>query len=582
MNQISNIGIKAPIESANHLDPDRQRTQGYIISCDGERAVIAAHVDPNIEYMENYWAVGQMLSVQVGKNRIIGLSYEVELPQSGWMEEGQNTVHIHIELVGEIQYAEDGFDTFSSGIANYPQMGCVAHRIRSQDLEAVYRANSDNLITIGHLTQDATVPAQIDLDKLLSRHFAVVGSTGVGKSTSVTLMLRKIVEERPEIRVLLLDPHNEFSAAFPKHAVTIDSNNLELPYWMFKLDEFAEVIFRGQKGLDDEFELLRDLIPMAKERYRSEKVGNSKILVKRGGDKSTIVADTPIPYRVADLLNIIDERLGLLEGKAEKPVLKSLQNRLETISQDPRFRFMFETNSSGDTMQKLMSEIFRVPLNGKPICVFEMSGLPTEVVNSVASFLCRMAFDLALNSDGAIQTLVVCEEAHRYIPADKSAGFWPTRQAIARIAKEGRKYGVYLGIITQRPGELDPTILSQCNTIFAMRLGNQNDQEIIRGAVTNGAKSTIGFLSSIANRECIAFGEAIHTPMRMTFETMRKEDLPGSHIYEKQEAVKSGLEISLSSVIRKMRNEARKHGEAADGVDDVAGVQQQEIGRAHV
>jgi DNA segregation ATPase FtsK/SpoIIIE-like protein len=164
-----------------------------------------------------------------------------------------------------------------------------------------------------------------------------------------------------------------------------------------------------------------------------------------------------------------------------------------------------------------------------------------------------MAFDLALSSDGALQTLVVCEEAHRYIPANINAGFWPTRQAIGRIAKEGRKYGVFLGIITQRPGELDPTILSQCNSFFAMRLSNRKDQEIIAGAFNSGAQSTIGFLPSISNRECIAFGEAVYSPMRMTFETVDAKDLPGANIRENQEAVRAGRQINLDTVINKLR-----------------------------
>ncbi|MBL4600297.1 MAG: DUF87 domain-containing protein [Rhizobiaceae bacterium] len=558
-------------------DETRKRTQGYVIKCDGEQAIIAAHVDEHFDHLENYWAVGQLLSIKVGKNRVIGLSHRVDLPQSSWVSGGLNLIHIHVELVGEIQYNEGGKAAFTSGIANYPQMGCIGHRIRSSDLSAVYETKTGSLINIGHLTQDASIPAQIDLDKLLSRHFAIVGSTGVGKSTSVTLLLRKIVEKRPDIRVLLLDPHNEFSTAFPDHSITVDSTNLDLPFWLFKLDELAEVIFRGQKGLEAEFELLRDILPMAKAAYKQEKKASGKSLIKRSLDKSTISADTPIPYRMADVLTIIDDRLGRLDGKTEKPILKSLQSRIASIVQDPRYGFMFDLNGNGgDTLQETISHIFRVPHNNKPICVFELSGLPSEVMNSVVSVLCRMAFDLALSSDGAIQTLVVCEEAHRYIPADGDAGFWPTRQAIARIAKEGRKYGVYLGIITQRPGELDPTILSQCNTVFAMRLGNQRDQEIIRGAVTSGAKSTINFLSSIANRECIAFGEALHTPMRLTFETMAKEDLPGARIYEQQEAVKSGQDVSIASVIRKMRNEERKSSYDEERVGNEFGVPQPE------
>ncbi|MFK5978985.1 MAG: DUF87 domain-containing protein [Rhizobiaceae bacterium] len=535
------------------------RTEGHVIKCDGEQAILAAYIDPSIAHMENYWTVGQIISISVGKNRVIGMAHKVDLPKNDWTKGGGNLVHIHVELVGEIQVDDNGEASFNSGIASYPQMGCAGHRIRSEDLSTVYKTQSSNLIRIGNLTQDAEVSAEIDVDKLLSRHFAVVGTTGVGKSTSVTLMLRKIVESRPDIRVLLLDPHNEFSSAFPDNSITMDSSNLDLPFWLFKLEELAEVIFRGQQGLEVEYELLRDIIPQAKEIYKEEKNNANKSLVKRGTEKSAISADTPIPYRMVDLLSLIDDRLGLLEGRAEKPILKALQARILSIVQDQRFRFMFDVNGNGgDTLQEIVSNIFRVPQNGKPICVFELSGLPSEVLNSVVSVMCRMAFDLALSSDGAIQTLVVCEEAHRYIPADSGSGFWPTRQAIARIAKEGRKYGVYLGIITQRPGELDPTILSQCNTIFAMRLGNQKDQEIIRDAVTNGAKSTISFLSSIANRECIAFGEALHTPMRLTFETMAAKDLPGAHIYEQQEAVRSGRDISVASVIRKMRNESRR------------------------
>ena len=550
----------------------RDRTRGYVIRCDGEHAIISADIEQGSDVKENYWSVGQLISIKVGRNRVVGITCSVEVPDHDWDIEGKNEVHITLELVGEIVAAtsEGGEDKFSTGIASYPQMGCIAHRIRGSDLAIIYKSEGDTVVKVGQLTQDQSIDAKIEIDMLLSRHFAVVGTTGVGKSTSVTLILRKVIKARPDIRVLMLDPHNEFASAFPDSSVVVDSSNLILPFWLFKLEEFSEVVFRGQKGFDSEIEILRDLIPLAKERYRAEAEKNSSSLMKKKA-KSNLTADMPVPYRMVDLLKLIDERLGMLEGKSDKPILKSLEYRLQSISEDPRFRFMFDQSNGkgGDIMEDIVSNIFRVPQKEKPICVLEMSGLPTEVVNSVVSILSRMAFEIAMNSDGGIQTLVVCEEAHRYIPADPNAGFWPTRQSIARIAKEGRKYGVFLCIITQRPGELDPTILSQCNTLFAMRLGNQKDQEIIRGAVSNGAKSTISFLSSIANRECIAFGEAIQTPMRMTFETMRPEDLPGAHIYEQQAKVKEGLTVSLKSVLRRMRMEDRKP--ASD--DPYAGVE---------
>jgi DNA helicase HerA-like ATPase len=536
----------------------RNRTDGHIIRCDGERAVIVAKAGRNSEASEDYWAVGQMISVVVGSSRIVGLIYEIEAADKHWDKDGDNWIQIHIELVGEITQNDKGKLGFNSGIAQYPYMGAIAHRIRGADLAAVYESTDPTTVTIGNLSQDTSIPALITIDKLLSRHFAVVGTTGVGKSTSVTLLIRKIIEQRPDIRVLMLDPHNEFVSAFPDKAVTVDASNLELPFWMFRLDELTEVIFRGRPGMAQETDALRDLIPLAKERYKRSTGSNvaPTLLKRETRNQSGLTADTPVPYRMTDLMELIEERVGQLDGKSERPHMKALKNRLESILSDPRFQFMFGGKTVGDSLLPILSHIFRMPQNGKPICVFEMSGLPSEVVNAVVSVMCRMAFDLGISSEGTIQTLVVCEEAHRYIPSDPDAGFWPTRAAIARIAKEGRKYGVFLGVITQRPGELDTTILSQCNTIFAMRLGNERDQEIIKQAITGAAKSTTSFLSSIANREAIAFGEAIHTPMRMMFEFMPRQSLPGSHLYDNQEKLRGNAEgNSILRAIARMRGE---------------------------
>lgn len=555
-----------PVSQDHEIRPfHRNRTEGHVVECDGERAIIAARSGPGVTASDDYWAVGQLISINVGKSRIVGLTHKVDVPETGWSVDGENVLQVHVELVGEIRTLSGGQVEFSSGIASYPYMGAVAHRIRSADLAAIYAETHEKTISVGHLAQDTSIPALITVDKLMSRHFALVGTTGVGKSSAVTLLLRKIVAERPDIRVLILDPHNEFATAFPKEAVTVDAHTLDLPYWLFKLEELTEAIFRGRPAIAAEVDMLRDFIPLAKERYLRSESGKRTTLVRR--DTSSITADTPIPYRMPDLLALLEERIGQLDGKAERPVMKSLKNRLESLTNDPRYRFMFAGAIVPEAMQQAISHIFRIPQNGRPICAFQLAGLPSEVVNSVASVLCRMAFDLAVSSNGQIQTLVVCEEAHRYIPADPNAGFWPTRAAISRIAKEGRKYGVYLAVITQRPGELDATVLSQCSTVFAMRLGNERDQEIIRGAITGASKSMTSFLSSIANREAIAFGEAVPTPMRMIFETVPTSALPGAHLYEQQERMKSGNgSVSLEDVINRMRNidQAEPEMEMAD------------------
>ncbi|MFZ2101832.1 MAG: DUF87 domain-containing protein, partial [Oricola sp.] len=516
----------------------------------------------------DYWSVGQLISIQVGANRIVGMLYKVDTgPEIGhWDSTGQNEIHIHVELVGEIREDDNGEINFSGGISTYPYLGAIAHRIRTGDLAAIYENDDARAVPVGCLSQNTEIPALISIDSLISRHFAVVGTTGVGKSTAVTLLLRKIVEARPDVRILILDPHNEFSCAFPDLAITINDSDLDLPFWMFRLEEFAEVLFRGRPAIPEEVDALRELIPLAKMQFK----GNDQPTVRKLPESTSITSDTPVPYRISDLLRLIEERIGMLEGRNERPHLKALKNRIDAAVNDPRYRFMFLNKTIDDNIAEVVSTIFRVPANGKPITAFQMSGMPSEVVNSVASVLCRLAFDLAIWSRSKIQTLVVCEEAHRYIPADQTAGFQPTRSAIARIAKEGRKYGVYLGIVTQRPGELDETILSQCNTFFSMRLGNERDQEIMRKAIAGSSRSAINFLPSLSNREAIAFGQGVSTPMRMMFETVRSERLPGNHLYDEQAQVQTGSSsVDVADVIQKMR--FPRGGDGAGYDDDFAG-----------
>ncbi|TDH34206.1 DUF87 domain-containing protein [Pseudohoeflea suaedae] len=527
------------------------RFLGRVVACSGARATVSAIAESGSTELSELWSVGRLISISVGDNRVVALVCSMNTNVQGWREGEDNIMHIEVELVGEIRTGENGKSEFSAGISQYPYLGAIVHRMRSSDLERIYDIGSTDTAKIGVLTQDRSLAAQIHVPSLLSRHFAVVGTTGVGKTTAVTLLLHKALQADPALRVLILDPHNEFAAAFPHHAVVIDTDNLDLPFWLFRLEEFAEVLFRGRPPIAEEVDTLRDLIPEAKRAFRGSA---DTAVLRRANEKSSLTADTPVPYRIADLLALVDERIGRLEGRAEKPHLRSLKVRIQAAINDPRYEFMFSSNTIHDTIAQTISRIFRIPGEGRPVTTFQLSGIPSEVVNSVASILCRMAFEIALWSSGAIRLLVVCEEAHRYVPADPTLGFFPTRQAISRIAKEGRKYGVSLGVITQRPGELDPTILSQCSTVFAMRLGNDHDQEIIRSAIPDSSSSTISFLSSIGNGEAIAFGEAVAVPMRMVFERVRQEVLPRANSGLEPTITGDATGVDLKAIVQRMRH----------------------------
>jgi hypothetical protein len=335
---------------------------------------------------------------------------------------------------------------------------------------------------------------------------------------------------RPDLRVLVLDIHNEYRAALGDKAQVLSPANIKLPFWLFNFEEIVDIFFGARPGLEEEVDILSEVIPLAKASYGQLGATPGRLPIKRSdAGAMRYTTDIPLPYRIADLMSLLDARMGKLENRSSRMVYHKLITRIETISTDARYAFMFENaNVGGDTMAETLGSIFRQPANGIPATILQLAGFPSEVIDAVVSVLCRMAFELGLWSDGVNPLLVVCEEAHRYISADHSIGFGPTRRAISRIAKEGRKYGVYLGLISQRPAELDPTILSQCSTLFAMRMTNDRDQALLRSAVSDAAANLLSFLPSLGTGEVFAFGEGVALPTRLRFRDLPADALPRS------------------------------------------------------
>jgi DNA helicase HerA-like ATPase len=431
-----------------------------------------------------------------------------------------------VDLLGEISGGER--PKFQRGVTNYPTIGDAVELITNQELRTVYAPSGSDQINIGTLQQDRSVTAYVDVEEMLSKHFAVLGSTGVGKSTGVSLLLNEILKARPNLRIFLLDVHNEYGRCFGDRSLVLNPRNLKLPFWLFNFEEIVDVLFAGRPGVPEELDILAEVIPVAKGVY-TQYQNTDRLGLKRMDPKGVYTVDTPVPYRLVDLISLIDERMGKLENRSSRIIYHKLISRIETVRNDPRYTFMFDNaNVGGDTMAEVISHLFRLPANGRPMTIMQLAGFPVEVVDSVVSVLCRMAFDFGLWSDGVSPLLFVCEEAHRYASADRNVGFGPTRKAISRIAKEGRKYGVYLGLVTQRPAELDATIISQCNTLFSMRLANDRDQALLRSAVSDAAANLLSFVPSLGTREVLAFGEGVALPTRLRFKEVPPHQRPRS------------------------------------------------------
>jgi DNA helicase HerA-like ATPase len=520
--------------TCEHLDQQTLHAEkvmeplGHVLSVRGSEAQVGLpSPSPDDEARAT---VGKFLAIAAGKRRLIGMITEVSVNNGDGEHAPRYGAIARVDLMGEIRRDASGADCFRRGVAEYPAIGDAAATIARDELRLIYKASSANAINIGHLNHDESIAALIDVDNLLTKHFAVLGSTGVGKSSGVAVILGEILNARPGLRVFMLDGHNEFGRCFGERANVVNSTNLKLPFWLFNFEEMVDVIYCGRPGVDAEIEILAELIPIAKGMYLQHKAVVDRLVLRKIDPKSVgYTVDTPVPYLLQDLILLIDERMGKLENRSSRMNYHRLINRIETIRNDPRYGFMFENaNVGGDTMAEILSQLFRLEPGGKPITVMQLAGLPVEVVDAVVCALCRLAFDFGLWSDGAMPLLFVCEEAHRYAAADHAIGFGPTRRALLRIAKEGRKYGVFLGLVTQRPAELDPTIISQCSTLFAMRMANDRDQALLRSAVSDAAANLLAFVPSLGTREVVAFGEGVPLPSRMTFKALPVDLLPRS------------------------------------------------------
>jgi hypothetical protein len=254
--------------------------------------------------------------------------------------------------------------------------------------------------------------------------------------------------------------------------------------------------------------------------------------------------------------------MGKLENKRDLSPYRNLRARLEAISADPRYAFMFGSLTVYDGLVQILSRMFRVPVNDKPITILELAGLPTEIINVVVSLVCRMTFDFVLWSGGQVPVTLVCEEAHRYVPSNPSLGFEPCKRAIAKIAKEGRKYGASLCVVTQRPAEIDPTILSQCNTVFALRMSNDRDQQTVESAISDTGSGMLEFLSALGQREAIAFGDGVSLPVRIRFDELPEDCMPkssGARFSEKWQT-SVGDEGFLEGIVDRWRSAVASDG----------------------
>jgi DNA helicase HerA-like ATPase len=461
-------------------------------------------------------SVGSQIKMRVGASWLIANIRSLRL-----IEGAEDRIAALVDFLGEgdEEKLTGKLYRFRRGVTRYPVPGCAVYPVSTADLKQIYAPEDRATIEVGTVYPTRDIRASLYVDAMLGKHFALLGSTGTGKSTSAALILHKICELAPQGHIVMIDPHGEYSAAFKTNGALYDVGNLQMPYWLMNFEEHCEV-FVTSDGSDSQIDadILAKCLLMARAKGRL------------GQEIGKLTVDAPIPYLLSDLTNLISLEMGKMDRAGDTAPYMRLKTKIDEIKADPRYGFMFSGMLVADTMADFLARVFRLPGDGKPISIVDVSGVPSEITSVVVAMLSRMVFDFAIWSRGEPQrpVLLVCEEAHRYIPNERNADASSVGRILSRIAKEGRKYGVSLGLITQRPSDLAEGVLSQCGTIISMRLNNDRDQAFVRAAMPEGARGFLDSIPALRNRECIICGEGVAIPIRVSFDGLEDNKRPAS------------------------------------------------------
>ncbi len=449
---------------------------------------------------------------------------------------------------------------FERGVSQSPTTGDRVHLVTIKDLDVIYGGyDQTNSITVGNISISESLNAKIDLNKLVSRHCAILGSTGSGKSNAVGILLNAIARKNfKSSRILVIDPHGEYNEVLKEKSsvfkINADTNdvNLFIPFWALPFNELIS-IFSGTLS-DQNRDYFRTKIKDAK--LKSIDENDLKV------EKELVTSDSPIPFSIKQLWFELDdfERQTYnerakpetitekkIEGSAESlisndyepasagggsPFLnnkaKGILGFLDSVRlklKDSTYNFLFEPGDYnpdllGRVSNDLSSLLFEWLGNNKPVTILDLSGIPSEIMTSISGTLLKIVYDSLfwgqnLSIGGKEQPLfIVLEEAHNYLKAGENS---ISSRAVQSIAKEGRKYGVGLALVTQRPSELNETVLSQCGTIIALRMNNSKDRGHIRSAIQDELQTMIDLLPSLRTGEGIISGEGVKIPSRVQF-----------------------------------------------------------------
>jgi hypothetical protein len=545
----------------NPNEPISNLEIGAVIEVDGTH--IVAELDPKITELTRVYGgiiypigqFGSIIKIHFGARLIFGYVGRLRMKseyerEKGIAPESNGTARIiEADLFGEGEWVFDNDEwrlEFERGVTTFPLPQQKVYLTPRPELSFIYGEGTGPTILLGEHVGSGGTPCFAEMNDLLGKHTAILGSTGAGKSGAVAAILHSILDHGKEAnhpkwhpQIIVLDPHNEYGAAFPEHRrLCTDESLLCLPYWLLDLAETVALFVCEAEVATSQTNIVMNALLLARQE-------GARIL---DIPENEITVDSPIPYFLGNPsgLDELGYRNGQRENKGFIGAVNSLRpegsdkkkhegyhkviRKVDALCRDKRMRFMMEEWNGNKSPDPILAVLKQFLGNSDPIGIVDLSGVPNEVAGAASSAIARTLFSVKLwqtrEERESNPVLLVCEEAHRYVPNRGDAQYEAAQDAIRRLAKEGRKYGIGLILVSQRPSEVEATVLSQCNSWIVLRITNDSDRNYVQGILPDSLAGLTKVLSGLRRREAIFVGQAAVLPSRILIRDLVKDGKP--------------------------------------------------------
>jgi hypothetical protein len=441
--------------------------------------------------------------------------------ESMWAEKAANNqdlFRVRLAPLGEF----DSNGNFDRGIHHFPTAGAELSVVSNWNLERVFSDFSEVYYKVGKLSSFESIDVYLDASNFFGRHAAILGQTGSGKSWTVTSLIQSALRYMPNAHIIIMDLHGEYgvkktdassSSPFPNSKVRcMDALELEMPYWLLTYSDLAELFISPD-----------DVNASTQLAFLREALAELRIDANKNSGLGHITVDSPVYFSLDEL----HEKFVLANqetddfGRTKGPMFGKFDQllvRMESMMNDSRYDFMLrpKTRTSTATLVDLMRDFVGLGEPKANVTVLNLSAVPFDVAPTVTALIGRLAFEFNFWNPKCLEFPIwlVCEEAQQYIPRGNDTRFSAAKRAMEHISKAGRKYGVGLCVVSQRPHEVSETVLAQCGTFLCLRISNPDDQEYLRDMVPDSARGTFSAITSLSRGEVVAMGSAVPMPVR--------------------------------------------------------------------